>query len=137
MCMTSNCSTHTSYGDADHVPFEPAYEVMPVRILRGRMGRLEGGVAEVTFRGQVTDGVYAGERCVYAEVAVDETTATTVRVAVVPAGKRVPLDESGAAATRIGMSGDRHVYLLGIDRLADRAAYDAALAARRSGDALV
>lgn len=145
MCNTGFCShtTTDSLGtvEGDVARFEPAYTpIEGTRVLSGRLRFDAGGVAEVTFRGQIlyrpgapTAAVYvAGERRLYAEVILDEDTATTVRVAAVPTGKRVPQEAGGGAAQRIGMSGPRHhVYLLEVDDAADRAAYDAEVAQRR------
>lgn len=144
-------------GDADlatdpneRVRFKPGYEVSDARILRGRLRPAEDGTATVTFRGQVADATRcwvevggSGRISLYAEVTPDDTTATEVKVALVPTGKRVPkvgrarlgtvtLPGYGRRShTRIQSGGVTHVYLLAVDGTVDRVQLDADREARR------
>jgi hypothetical protein len=115
--------------------FAPGYPVTANRIYRARLypGRYDG-VATVTFRGNVADATQtwvskgaSGRISLYAEVTPTDDTATEIRVAVVPTGKRVPDD-----GYRIGSVDGTHVYLLTVDGTVDRVAYDQARAARKA-----
>lgn len=128
--MTEYLSTET---DTQAEPFAAGYPEAETRVYRRRLPRSEGGVSTATFRGQIADAttcwVKRGARGIslYAEVTPDDTTATEVRVALVPTGKRAPL-----GGHRLGSVGGMHVYLLSVDGTVDRAAYDAACAAREA-----
>ena len=133
---------------SDTTKFTPGYTpISGSRIHRSRLRVQPDGTATVYFNGQVediTDGqqafvLNAGSQInLYAEVAVDDTTMTEVKVAVVPTGKRVPQAPggNGERAHRIGSvqgpTGASHVYLLSIDGSIDRAAHEAERAARRA-----
>lgn len=136
-------ANNTDLGDgADVEPererFVPGYAVSDRRILRARLAvSATDGTATVTFRGQVANGLdcwveqgTSGRLSLYAEVAVDDTTATSITVAVVPTGKRAP--DTGA---RLGSVGGKHVYLLSIDGSVDRAELDADFEARKAAKA--
>lgn len=123
--------------DANRVAFKAGYQQMAsTRILRGRLYvNREDGTATVTFRGQIGDATTdlwvergsSGRLSLMAEVEVTEDSATEIRVAVVPTGKRVAAVDD-AKSHRIGSVDGRHVYLLSVDGSADRAAYDAEVA---------
>jgi hypothetical protein len=122
----------------DRPRFTPGYPVSDARIYRSRLHvNSSNGVATVTFRGVVIDATRAwiergstGRLSLYCEVIPTDDTATEVRVAVVPTGKRVPDVIDGGPTLRLGSVGGQHVYLLSVDGTIDRAAYDEARAAR-------
>lgn len=101
--------------EPERQPFKPDYTPLSgVRILRHRLYANEGGVASATFTGRLdadaiwVEGGTSGRMSVYAEVTRgDGTEQTTLRVALVPTGKRVPED-----ARRIGSKRGMHAYLL-------------------------
>lgn len=115
--------------------FVPDYTpVAGLRILRSHLRFGEGGTATVTFRGQIADATTdvwvergtSGRMSLYAEVAVDDDTATEIKVASIPTGKRIPADHTGAGkAHRLGSVGRYHVYLLSVDGSVDRAQWEA------------
>lgn len=123
-------------------PFTPDYTPMRGRrIWRSKIRVGKGGVAEVTFAGNVPDataawvepGMRSNGMNLYAEVEPTDDTATTLRLAVVPTGKRPPMnDDETQPALRLGSVGTRHVYLLSVDGTVDRAAYDAERAQRKA-----
>jgi hypothetical protein len=122
--------------------FVPDYSpIAGLRILRSRLRTSEGGTATVRFRGQIADATTdvwlergtSGRLSLYAQVDVDDTTATEIKVAVVPTGKRVPaISGDTARAHRIGSVGGTHVYLLGVDGTVDRAAWEQEIADERA-----
>ena len=102
----------------DRSRFAPNYTPLAsTRILRSRLYADEGGVATVTFAGTLEQQALwleaggSGRLSVYAEVARAlegaKSLQTTLRIAVVPTGKRVPED-----ASRIGSARGLHAYLL-------------------------
>lgn len=120
--------------------FVPDYTPTPgLRVLRSHLRVGDGGTATVRFRGQIENALAdcwierggSGRLSLYAQVDVDDTTATEIKVAVVPTGKRVP-SVDGDRAPRLGSVGGRHVYLLGIDGSVDRAAWEAEIADERA-----
>jgi hypothetical protein len=153
--MSTDQTTGSISGDdtteqVDPGGFTPDYAVAEgVRIHRAKIYKGSGGTATVTFRGQIDDATRdltvraanggSGRPSIYAEVVTDDSSATTVKVAIVPTGKRVPLTADGDRAFRLGtvQRGSRfeHVYLLEVDGTADRAAYDAEQQKRRAARA--
>lgn len=144
--MTENLTTTATDGaeldaatEAGRQPFKAGYEQSEgTRVVRGKIYTGEDGTATVTFLGQINDATTdlwvqqgTARASLYAEVALDDATATEVRLAIVPTGRRVP--ETGLRLGTI-KRGRRvsHVYLLGIDGSIDRAAYEAAREARRA-----
>jgi hypothetical protein len=111
---------YTGLADAPRQPFTPNYTPLKgTRILRHRLYADEGGVASATFAGTLkadevwVEGGTSGRLSVYAEVRAnqpedEEPVHTTLRIALVPTGKRVPED-----ARRIGSKRGLHAYLLG------------------------
>lgn len=112
--------------------FTPDYTpIEGLRVYRSRLRPNEGGVATVTFRGDLTSATpmwieqgTSGRPSLYAEVATTDDTATAIRIAMVPTGKRVPMDDTDSTAKRIGSVKGLHCYLLSIESV-DRAEYDA------------
>jgi hypothetical protein len=99
-------------------PFVPGYTpTQGMRVHRQRLSADEGGVATATFHGDVRSAWVqtgaTGRMSLYAEVNVLDTDDTTFRVAMVPTGKRVPMN-----ASRIGSAGRMHAYLLETTRTA-------------------
>lgn len=101
------------------------------------------GTATAFFRGQIPNVLTSfvevggsGLPSLYAEVVPDDTSLTSVTVALVPTGKAVPVipNSGGDFAVRLDTvrSGREvfHVYLLSVDGSEDRAAYDAEQAKR-------
>lgn len=140
---TTSAVTFSLLDAVTHRPtFEPAYTPTDsIRIQRERL-YLDGGAATVTFRGQVADATAcwvdstsSGRLALFAEVAVDDSTATAITVAVVPTGKRAPaIDEHSrdTASVRLGSVRGQHVYLLAVDGTVDRAAFEAERATARA-----
>lgn len=127
----------------DHARFAPGYEVADARIFRARLyPSATDGTATVTFRGTVEDATRcwvtrgrSGRISLYAEVTPTTDTATEIKVAVVPTGKRIPTVDGHAGpepTLRLGSVGTEHVYLLSVDSSVDREAYDAERAARKA-----
>lgn len=122
-------------------PFRPGYTpLVGTRIWRSGLRVQRDGTATVTFRGNVADATEAwversrsGRIDLYCLVNPTDDTATEIRVAVVPTGKRPPQmpDEDAEVALRLGSVGGQHVYLLSVDGTVDREAFDAAAEARR------
>lgn len=121
--------------DTEGPTFAAGYPQTDARIFRARLypGRFDG-VATVTFRGTVADATRcwiergsSGRLSVYGEVTPTEDTATEIRLAVVPTGKRVP-----DGGLRLGGGSGQQVYLLSVDSTVDRAAHDEARAARKA-----
>lgn len=102
---------------AERVRFTPGYPVQAgTRILRSRLyANPSTGVATADFEGTLQgqpwiEGTRAGGLKLYAEVAVDRDTLTTLHLALVPTGKRVP-----EAGIRLGGANGTWAYLLGQD----------------------
>ncbi len=106
------------FAPVERAPFTPNYTPLAgTRILRHRLYADEGGVATATFAGTLnpdevwTEGGTSGRMSVYAEVARNRDDSapvqTTLRIALVPTGKRVPED-----ARRLGSRRGLHAYLL-------------------------
>lgn len=142
-------TTSTDGTEAAAPRFTPGYPpVKGLRIHRVPIRVEDDGTATVTFRGQIDDATTdlwveqgsSGRPSLYAEVRVDDTTATEVTVAVVPTGKRVPGLQGGGVgqvsrALRLGSAGRVHIYLLGVDGTADRGAFEARVEAERQARA--
>ena len=95
------------------VRFTPGYEVAErTRILRSRLYADEHGVATADFEGTVKGLPWIEATSnrglkLYAEIITDDTVLSTMRIALVPTGKRVPAD-----AVRLGGANGTHAYLL-------------------------
>lgn len=154
--MTTNYPGDTAdivstFGLDERPRFVPGYARTDAVIHRVGLRADSGGVATATF-----DGLLDATRCftatnrrgtvsLYAEVTPDDDRETTVRVAMVPTGKRVPQADTGAESIRLGTEGRIHVYLLAVEtnpagtaealEVAERAAAEAdALLALNSDD---
>jgi hypothetical protein len=137
--MSDITSSTDQTTDAGTSAFQPGYEPGDARIHRNTLRIKPDGTARVTYRGQILDATSdlwversrSGRIKLYAHVVTDETTATEVRVAIVPTGKRVPLiPDTTQPSLRIGSVGGQHVDLLTVDGSVDRAEYEAAMEAR-------
>lgn len=134
----------TTDGDtsAERERFTPDYTPSEdVRIWRSILRPNSGGVATVTFAGTLPNAAdlwieqgTSGRLSLYGAVQATDDTATAIRVALVPTGKRTPLkgDGTDGEARRLGSVKGLHAYLLGIDGSVDRAAYDAERAQRKA-----
>jgi hypothetical protein len=120
----------------DYVPSED------VRIWRSILRPNSGGVATVTFAGTLPNDAdlwieqgTSGRLSLYGAIRATDDTATAIRVALVPTGKRTPRlgdDGSDGEARRLGSVKGLHAYLLSVDGTVDRAAHDAARAQRKA-----
>ncbi len=114
----SDMARAADYQPVERPRFTPNYTPQEnTRILRAKLHADDGGVATVTFRGTLDGHALwiagpgmSGRLSVYAEVTRvpdAEPVQTTLKVALVPTGKRVP-----KIGWRIGSRQGTHVYLL-------------------------